>query len=236
MDRHNLVRGLFLALIVAVVAAGLFSPLADWFSITNLKQSRLWLTELVDARPYLWAAAFFSLCVVATALCFPAAPVLGISGGALFGFWPGLIIVIIASSIGSTIAFFDSRYLLRDWVKQKLGRRMRAIDKGMEKHGALYLLTLRLNPVIPYWLVNLAMGLTAIRPSTYVPLTIAGLAPASLIYVHAGTSLATLESAHDIVSPELLLALLALSTFPLLARAALARLSAPAAGADANRG
>ncbi len=214
MDRREVAGGVLVVLVVVVVAGGLLSPARDWFSIDNLRHSRDWLAELVHARPYLWGSAFFALCVVATALCFPAAPVLGVTGGALFGFWPGLVIVTVASSIGSTIAFFDSRYLFRDWVKRKLGRRMEAIDQGVEKHGALYLLILRLNPLVPYWLVNLAMGLTVMRPATYVPLTVAGLAPATFIYVQTGTSISTLGSGSESASVPLLVALFLISAVP----------------------
>ena len=166
----------------------------------------------------LGTAGFFLLCVVATAACFPAAPVLGVSGGALFGFWPGLALVLVASSIGSTIAFFESRHSLRLWVRRRFTRATAAIDRGVETHGWLYLLALRINPVVPYGLVNLAMGLTAIRTRTYVALTIAGLVPATLVYVSAGTRLASIDSASDIVSADLLVALLALSLLPLGAR------------------
>lgn len=227
MDRRTIGAIIFAAAIVGVIGAFLFSPLRDWLSIETLKESRDWLTQLVASRPLLCTTGFFLLCIVATAACFPAAPVLGVSGGALFGFWPGLVLVLVASSIGSTIAFFESRYSLREWVKRRFARRIEAIDRGMQANGGLYLLTLRLNPVVPYWLVNLAMGLTAIRPSTYVPLTLAGLAPATFIYVTAGTQLATIDSAGDIVSVSLMATLLMLSLFPLLVKGAVLAFTAP---------
>ena len=215
MDRRTL-GALLLSAIILVAAAFQFSPLADWLSIDKLKESRAVLQHLVETRPVLCASGFFLLCV--TAACFPAAPVLGISAGALFGLWPGLLLVLVASSIGSTIAFLDSRYLLRDWVKRRFARRIEPIDRGMTRHGALYLLMLRFNPVVPYWLVNLAMGVTAIGLKTYVIMTPAGLMPATFIYVNAGTRLATIDSARDVLSPNLLLALILLSLFPLLVR------------------
>jgi uncharacterized membrane protein YdjX (TVP38/TMEM64 family) len=209
---------LLFGVIVVVAAAFLFSPLGDWLSINKLKESRDLLQHLVETRPVFCAAGFFLLCVVATAACFPAAPVLGITAGALFGLWPGLLLVLVASTIGSTIAFLDSRYLLRDWVKRRFARRIAPIDRGMERHGALYLLMLRFNPIVPYWLVNLAMGVTAIGLKTYVALTPAGLMPATFLYVNAGTQLATIDSARDVLSPGVLLALLLLSLFPLIVR------------------
>jgi uncharacterized membrane protein YdjX (TVP38/TMEM64 family) len=216
IDRGSIGPILFLLFILGVLAAFLFSPLGDLLTIERLKDSRERLLEAIAARPLLYAAGFFLSCLILTGACFPAAPVLGLSAGALFGFWPGLGLMLGAWVAGSTIAFFNARYFLRDWVKSKFGRRTEAIDRGIDTHGALYLLTLRLNPVVPYWLVNLAMGLTGMRPSTYVALSVPGLLPAAAIYANAGTQLATIEKASDIVSLNLVLTLLLLSFFPLI--------------------
>jgi uncharacterized membrane protein YdjX (TVP38/TMEM64 family) len=216
MDRGNAGAILFIAFIFAVVAAFLFTPLGDWLTIDKLKESRELLMALVEARPVPFGAAFFLVCVVLTAACFPAAPILGLAAGALFGMWPGLTIMLASWAAGSTIAFFSARYFLRSWVQSKLGPRTGSIDRGIDRHGALYLLTLRLNPVIPYWLVNLAMGLTTMRPWTYVALTIPGLLPAATIYAYAGTQLATIDKPSDIVSTRLVVVLLLLSLFPLI--------------------
>ena len=216
IDRGNLGPILFIAVILAVLAAFLFTPLGDWLTVERLKESRETLMQLIEARPLLCGAAFFLVCLVLTAACFPAAPILGLSAGALFGLWPGLALMLGAWVIGSTIAFFAARFFLRGWVKRTFGKRIDAIDRGFDAHGALYLLTLRLNPVVPYWLVNLAMGLTAMRPWQYVALSIPGLLPAATIYASAGTQLATIEKPSDIVSLNLILTLLLLSLFPLI--------------------
>jgi uncharacterized membrane protein YdjX (TVP38/TMEM64 family) len=214
--RDNLGPILFIAAILVVLACFLLTPLGDWLTIDKLKESRESLMQLIEARPILSAAAFFLFCLVLTAACFPAAPVLGLSAGALFGLWPGLALMLGSWVLGSTIAFFAARFFLRDWVKRNFGKRIAAIDRGFDAHGALYLLTLRLNPVVPYWLVNLAMGLTAMPPWKYVALTIPGLLPAATIYASAGTQLATIEKPSDIVSLNLILTLLLLSLFPLI--------------------
>ncbi len=216
IDRTSIAPILFIAAIVAILAAFLFTPLGDWLTIERLKDSREMLMQLVAARPLLSASAFFLCCLALSAVCFPAAPILGLSAGALFGLWPGLAIMLAAWVLGSTAAFFAARFFLRDWVKRTFGKRIDAIDRGFEAHGALYLLTLRLNPVIPYWLVNLAMGLTAMRPAAYVALTIPGLLPAAAIYVTAGTQLATIQHPGDILSAKLIATLLLLSFFPLI--------------------
>ena len=220
LDRTSIGPLLFVASILAVLAAFLFTPLGDWLTIERLKESREALMLRIEARPLLSAGAFFLFCLVLTGACFPAAPILGLSAGALFGLWPGLALMLGSWVLGSTIAFFAARFFLRDWVKRTFGKRLEPIDRGFDKHGALYLLTLRLNPVVPYWLVNLAMGLTAMRPWKYVALTIPGLLPAASIYVNAGTQLATIEKPGDILSLNLIVTLLLLSLFPLIAAGA----------------
>jgi uncharacterized membrane protein YdjX (TVP38/TMEM64 family) len=142
---------------------------------------------------------------------------MGVTAGALFGLWPGAAIVVLAGTIGSTFAFLASRFLFRQWVEERLGLRMERLNDGFRSNGAVYLLALRLNPFIPYWLVNLAMGLTHMRVATYLPVTLLGLVPAKLIYSYAGSQLATLTAIGDILSPPMILALLLLSLFPLLA-------------------
>lgn len=216
MGQRKLVARLVIAAVAAVIVASL--AFGDWLSLDTLKHSRDELLALVHARPIVSAIVFFWLCVTATALCFPAAPLIGLTGGTLFGLWPGLLLVVIASAIGSTLAFFESRYLMRDWVERRLGRRLAKIDRDVDRQGGAYLLTLRLNPFIPYWLVNLAMGLTTMRLRTYVPLTIVGLIPSIFLYVEAGTRLATLQRPADIASPTLLAALFVVSLLPLLIR------------------
>ena len=212
MGQRKFVARVLVAVIVAVVVASL--AFGDWLSLDTLKHSRDELLALVHARPIVSAIIFFWLGVTATALCFPAAPLIGLTGGALFGLWPGLLMVTIASAIGSTLAFFESRYLMRDWVERRLGRRLAKFDRDVGQQGGAYLLTLRLNPFIPYWLVNLAMGLTAMRLHTYIPLTLIGLLPSIFLYVEAGTRLATLERPSDIASPALIAALFVVSLLP----------------------
>jgi uncharacterized membrane protein YdjX (TVP38/TMEM64 family) len=217
VGNRNIGRAVFLLVIAAAIGAVFFSPLGEWLTLERLAASRDALVALIEARPVLSIAAFFLLCVAASALCFPVAPLIGLAAGALFGLGTGLAIMLPAFALGSTLACLGSRHFLRDWVQAKLGARMDAIDRGFERHGAAYLLALRINPLIPYWLVNLAMGLTAMRMRTYVPLTLAGLAPALFIYANAGSRLATVTSIGDVFSPGLMLSLLLLSLIPLVA-------------------
>jgi uncharacterized membrane protein YdjX (TVP38/TMEM64 family) len=215
MLRRNLPAILFVAVILAVLAAVFFSPLGDWLTVEQLKESRGRLAAIVAERPIFYIGGFFAASTAAFALCWPAKPIIGISAGALFGFWTGLAATWTAVAIGSTLAFLASRYLLRNWVERRFSASIAAIDRGIERNGGVYLLSIRINPVIPYWLVNLAMGVTNMRLGTYVPLTIIGIFPATFLYVQAGAKLATIESASDILSPQIMGALLLLSLAPL---------------------
>jgi uncharacterized membrane protein YdjX (TVP38/TMEM64 family) len=225
VDRRHFKVLLFLAVLGSMLAAWWFTPLGDWLTLAYLREMQAGLVRLVEARPILCSTCFFLACALLTGCCFPAAPIIGIAAGALFGFWAGLAIVLAATTIGSTAAFHMSRTLLRDWVSVRLGHRLAAVDRGFEAHGPAYLLALRFNPILPYWLVNLLMGLTAMRARTYVPLTLIGLMPATVLYAHAGTRLARLESVSDIFTPVLIGALLLLCLLPLLAEALRSRFS-----------
>lgn len=218
MTKRSVGAALFLLLIAATFAVTFATPAENLLTVAGLQRASADLNAAVQDRWALWAALFFFACVVATSVSFPMGPVIGISAGALFGFWPGLLLAWGGAAVGSTVSFLASRHLFRDWVEAKLGERFQRIERAFEEQGAVYLLTLRFNPFVPYWLVNLSMGLTHMRLVTYVPLTMVGLLPAFVIYAHAGTELATLHSIASIMSPAVIAALLVLSFFPILVK------------------
>ncbi|MDQ3471279.1 MAG: FAD-dependent oxidoreductase, partial [Pseudomonadota bacterium] len=146
---------------------------------------------------------------------------LTLAAGAIFGLWLGTLMVSFASAIGASLAFLSSRFVLRDWVKARFGKRVEAIDRGVEKDGAFYLLTLRLIPAFPFFLINLAMGLTAMRVATFYIVSQIGMLAGTIVYVNAGTQLAGIESTSDILSPALIGSFVLLGIFPLIAKAAL---------------
>ncbi len=174
-----------------------------------------------SSRPGRWPRSPPSslLYVAVTALSLPGAAILTLAAGAIFGLWRGTLIVSFASTIGASLAFLSSRYLLRDWVKARFGNRIAAIDRGIARDGAFYLLTLRLIPAFPFFLVNLAMGLTAMRLLTFALVSQAGMLLGTLVYVNAGTQLAAIESTRDILSPALIGSFVLLGLFPLFAKA-----------------
>ncbi len=165
-------------------------------------------------------AAYFAAYVAVTALSLPIAVWLTLGAGALFGFWQGLLLVSFAASIGATLAFLAARYLLRDWVRAKLGVRMATIDAGIARDGGFYLFTLRLIPLVPFFALNLLMGLTQISTRSFYAISQIGMLAATAVYVNAGTQLAALDSVSGIASPAILASFAALGLFPWVAKLA----------------
>ncbi len=161
---------------------------------------------------------YFLIYIVATALSLPGAAVMTLAGGGFFGFWVGTLVVSFASSIGATLAFLASRFLIRDWVQQRFHDRLSAINQGLEKDGPFYLFTLRLIPVFPFFLINLAMGLTDLRVSVFYLVSQIGMLAGTFVYVNAGTQLAQIDSLKGLVSPGVLGSFVILGIFPLLTK------------------
>jgi pyruvate/2-oxoglutarate dehydrogenase complex dihydrolipoamide dehydrogenase (E3) component/uncharacterized membrane protein YdjX (TVP38/TMEM64 family) len=178
---------------------------------------------LRDEHFWLSRAGFFLLYVLVAALSLPAAALLTLAGGAVFGFWWGLLLVSFASSIGATLAFLMARTLLRDWVQQRFGNYLAPINRGIEKDGIFYLFTLRLVPLFPFFLVNLVMGLMPISTRAYYLVSQLGMLFGTALYVNLGAQLGLVESIPGVLSVGVLRAILALGLFPWLARALLRR-------------
>lgn len=217
MTRRRLVLAVLLA---ALVAAWFALDLGRWLRLEELQARRAGLEGVFRDRPLATAAGFFALYVAVAALSVPGAAVLTLAAGAIFGLVRGTVLVSFASTIGATLAFLSSRYLLRDAVAARLGGRLRAVDRGIARDGAGYLFTLRLVPVFPFFAVNLVAGLTALPVSTFAWVSQVGMLPATIVFVNAGTRLAEVRSLDGILSPGVLLSFAMLGAFPPLARAA----------------
>lgn len=176
-------------------------------------------------RPVAFALTFFAAYVAVAALALPLAAFSTVCAGALFGFWPGLLIASFASTTGATLAFTATRLLLRDWVTSKLRDRAGAIEAGLTRDGAFYLFSLRLMPVVPFSVVNLVMGLTAMRTRTFFLVSLVGMLPGTAVYVNAGTQLASVHSLVDILSLPLLLSFALLGLLPWIVRFVLIRVA-----------
>ncbi|TJZ85585.1 FAD-dependent oxidoreductase [Paracoccus hibiscisoli] len=211
---------LFIALAGLVVAA-LWLLAGQDIDLQSLRNRLAAIGTVQQDRPLLVAGLFLVAYVAVTALSLPIAVWLTLAGGALFGFWTGLLIVSFASAMGATLAFLASRYLLRDWVRARLGARAEAIEAGLARDGAFYLFSLRLMPVVPFFAVNLLMGLTRVPAWRFYWVSQLGMLAGTAVYVNAGTQLAGLDSLSGIVSPPLLASFALLAVFPWIARAGL---------------
>ncbi|MEH6669268.1 FAD-dependent oxidoreductase [Halopseudomonas sp.] len=209
---------LFLLVIAALVAGFFLFDLNQYFSLEEIKARQQTLNDLVSANPWLSGGLFFGIYVLVTALSLPGAALMTLLGGALFGIGWGLLVVSFASTLGATLAMLISRFLLRDWVQKRFGSKLKSIDQGMEREGAFYLFALRLVPAFPFFVINLAMGLTRIKASTFWWVSQVGMLPGTFVYVNAGRQLGELESLGGILSPDLIGAFVLLGLFPLIAR------------------
>lgn len=209
-------------------AVGVFFALGGQHLLTLdiLKSSHVALGNYQLDHPWLLAAGFFLIYVAVTALSLPMATLLTLAGGALFGLLEGTLLVSFASSIGATVAFLASRFVLRDFVQQRYGKRLATINEGIQRDGAWYLFSLRLLPVIPFFVVNLLMGLTTLRTRTFYVVSQLGMLAATVVFVNAGTQLASLQSPSDILSPRIFGAFVLLGLLPLLAHWFVARVKA----------
>jgi len=200
------------------------SGLGNFLSFSYLKQNVDLLREKVQVQFFLSSLIYFVLYVAVTALSLPGAAIMTLAGGALFGFWHGLILISFASSLGATLAFVISRFFLKDWVEKKFAANISSIQEGIKKDGALYLFSLRLIPVFPFFLVNLLMGLTPIRAWTFYWVSQLGMLAGTAAFVNAGTQVSQLKSPKGIVSPEMLGAFVILGILPLVSKGILAHL------------
>ena len=203
---------------VALIAAFFALGLQKYLTLSALSASRDDLAQYLEAHRLTFTLAFMGVYITATALSLPGAAILTLAAGALFGFSIGTVVASISSTVGATLAFILARFILRDAILRRYSARMAAIDAGFKRDGAVYLLSLRLIPAVPFFLVNILMGLTSIRTLTFMGVSWIGMLLGTMVYVYAGTQLATLQSMGDILSPGLLAALVLLGVFPLVAR------------------
>jgi pyruvate/2-oxoglutarate dehydrogenase complex dihydrolipoamide dehydrogenase (E3) component/uncharacterized membrane protein YdjX (TVP38/TMEM64 family) len=211
-------RLLVAALVVVAMAVFFAAGGHRYFTFESLKQQQAAIDGWYRAHPLQTVLLYFAAYVAVTGLSLPGATLMTLAGGAVFGLLWGTVIVSFASSLGATLAFLASRFVLRDWVRSRFGERLKAIDEGLAKEGAFYLFTLRLLPVVPFFLINLALGLSAMRVWTFYWVSQVGMLAATIVYVNAGTQLARLDSPRGILSWELLGAFLLLGIFPLVAK------------------
>ncbi|OQW40043.1 MAG: pyridine nucleotide-disulfide oxidoreductase [Proteobacteria bacterium SG_bin4] len=207
-------------LIFLGLLTGLFFVLdfERFFTLQMLAEQREALQQAYQDDPFAVIGMFSVIYIVMAALSFPGAAVMSLAGGALFGVWIGVPVVLISATIGATLAFWMARYLLRDAVQRRFGDRLATVNQGLERDGAFYLFSLRLAPVFPFFLINLLMGLTTLSSVTYFWVSLIGMFAGTVVYVNAGTQLAAINQLSDVMSPELIASFTLLALFPWLAR------------------
>lgn len=209
---------LMLLLIITLIVLFFGMGWHHYLTLDSFKQRHGELSQLTAQHPLLTATIYFLIYVSVTALSLPGAAILTLAGGALFGLWQGLLLISFASSIGATLAFLFSRYVFKDSIQKRFNRQLKQFNQGIERDGALYLFTLRLVPVFPFFLINLLMGLTPLKTRTFYWVSQIGMLAGTAVYVNAGTQLGQLDSLSGILSPGLLFSFALLGLFPLLAK------------------
>lgn len=203
--------------LVVVVLAGLFFlfDLNQYLTLSHLKASRASFQALFLAHPVAVIGSYALFYILVVALNLPGAAIMTLAGGTLFGFVPGTIVVSFASSIGATLACFVARYLFQDMVQNRFRDRLQKVNQGIEHEGGFYLFTLRLIPVVPFFVINLVMGLTRFPLLRFYWVSQLGMLPGTMVYVNAGKQLGQISSVQDILSPGLIVSFIILGIFPL---------------------
>ncbi len=211
-------RRTVLLLVATLIAAFFVFDLGQYLTLDFLKSQHQAFLDYYASHQLPTITIYFLLYILVTALSLPGAVIMTLAGGAIFGLLYGVVIISFASTIGATLAFLISRFLLRDYVQKRFGDKLKAVNDGIERDGDFYLFTLRLIPIFPFFIINLVMGLTPMKAGRFYVVSQIGMLPGTIVYVNAGSQLGKLDSLSGILSPGLLLSFALLGLFPLLAK------------------
>ncbi len=217
-DSPNSSTGKILTGIIFLLGIGafIFFDLGQYLSLDSLKANRDLLLNYTESHYAIAVGTFILIYILQTTFSLPGGAILTLTGGFLFGSLMGTVFVNVGATIGATLAFLAARYLLRDWVERKFGDRLDTIQAGFAQNAFSYLMTLRLIPAFPFFLVNLVSGLTRVNLGTYVLATSLGIIPGSFVFAFAGRQLGSINSLSEIASPPVLLAFTLLGLLALM--------------------
>ena len=218
MKKEHINKIIIVIILIGLIAAFKIFNLGDYFSLAYIKESQERFEVLYSENRAAVIAGYMALYILVTSLSLPGAAVLTLAGGALFGLIAGTVIVSFASTIGATLACFVSRFILRDWIQKKFGDKLKTVNEGIEKEGALYLFTVRLIPIFPFWLINLVIGLTKMPLKTFYWVSQIGMLAGTMVFVNAGKELAKIDSLGGILSPGLIFSFVLLGIFPIITK------------------
>lgn len=219
--RFSVKKIFIITVVIALIAAFWIFNIGDFLSLSYIKESQQNFAALYRQHAAFVISGYMGIYILVTSLSLPGAAVMTLAGGALFGLISGTVIVSFASTIGATLACLVSRFILRDWIQRKFGEKLKTVNEGVQQEGALYLFTMRLIPVFPFWLINLVMGLTRMPLRTFYWVSQAGMLPGTIVYVNAGKEIAQIDSLSGILSPSLLVSFALLGLFPIIAKKSL---------------
>lgn len=215
-------KWIVLAIVAITVGWAWFQfDLGQYLTLATLKDRQAELDAYYQANTALTIGLFFIMYVAVTALSLPGAAIMTLAAGAIFGLVVGTILVSFASTIGATLAFLIARFLIGNWVQERYGERLKKMNDGVEREGGYYLFALRLVPAFPFFVINLAMALTPIKTWTFYWVSQVGMLAGTIVYVNAGTQLAQVDAAGDLLSPVLIGSFILLGMFPLIAKKSL---------------
>ena len=220
MTKKFFSRLLLVMVIVALMASYFVFDLGQYFTLDYLKEQQYEFITFYQKNQLLTIGVYFAIYIAVTALSLPGAAIMTLAGGAIFGVATGTLIVSFASTIGATLAFLVSRFLLRNYVQNRFKDKLVSVNDGIRKDGAFYLFTLRLIPIFPFFIINLVMGVTHIRTLQFFLVSQIGMLPGTIVYVNAGSQIAAIDSLGGILSPSLLASFALLGLFPLIAKKA----------------
>jgi uncharacterized membrane protein YdjX (TVP38/TMEM64 family) len=218
MKKEHINKIIIIIVVIGLIAAFKIFDLGDYFSLSYIKESQEKFQVLYSENSAVVIAGYMLVYIISTSLSLPGAAVLTLGAGALFGLVVGTVVVSFASTIGATLACLVSRFILRDWIQNKFGDKLKTVNEGVEKEGAFYLFTVRLIPIFPFWLINMVMGLTKMPLKTFYWVSQAGMLAGTIVYVNAGKELAKIDSLAGILSPGLIFSFVLLGLFPLITK------------------
>ena len=216
--KTNSSKFIIVGVIVVFIVLFFVFDLKQYLSLEHIKAQQKALNIYYQNNSLLTIAVYMLIYIAVTALSMPGAAVMTLAGGGFFGLLVGTVVVSFASTIGATLAFLVSRFLLRDWVQAKFNDKLQPINDGIKTDGAFYLFTLRLVPAFPFFIINLVMGLTPIKTIQFYLASQIGMLAGTIVFVNAGTHLSKIDSLKGILSPGLLLSFILLVIFPLVAK------------------
>ena len=213
---NQIIKSFIIIFFLASIMAGFFFDIGQYLSFETIKEQHEKLILLIESNFIFYFILFFLIYIIVTAFALPFAAIKTVLAGALFGLIPGVILTSFASSIGSTLCFLMSRFVLRDFVQNKYSRYLDKINKGIKEDGIYYLFFLRLSPIFPFFIINLVFGLTKMKTMTFYIISQIGMLIGTVVFVNAGVQLSKISSMSDILSFNLILSFILLGLVPLI--------------------